>query len=51
MIDDKHAKCINDTLNTCNKNLSKLIEYDDRFHPVMAVDCAARFLLNCKKNA
>jgi len=48
MVDDKHAEHINDTLNRCDRNLSKLIEHDDRFHPVMAVDCAARFLVNCK---
>ncbi|MFZ2150464.1 MAG: twin-arginine translocation signal domain-containing protein [Candidatus Absconditicoccaceae bacterium] len=51
MRDTRHGKVINDTLNSCNKDISKLIEYDDRFHPVMAVDCAARFLMDCKRRA
>ncbi|MEI6774862.1 MAG: hypothetical protein WCL18_09135 [bacterium] len=46
--DDKHAKNIVDTLKSCNYNMPKLVEYDDRFHPVMAIDCAARFLIDCK---
>lgn len=51
MCDDKHAKLIDETIKKCNYDLSCLVEYDDRFHPVMAVDCAARFLMDCKRRA
>jgi len=51
MRDTKHGKLITDTLNTCNNDIPELINYDDRRHPIMAVDCAARFLVDCKRRA
>lgn len=51
MRDTKHGKLIKETLSHCHYNMSKLVEKDDRFHPVMAVDCAARFLVDCRRRA
>ena len=51
MCDDQHAKKIVDILHEKKWNIAELVENDDRFHPVMAVDCAARFLMNCKIRA
>ncbi|MEI7563218.1 MAG: hypothetical protein WCJ39_06230 [bacterium] len=44
--DLKHGKIIVKTLNACNYDVKKLIKYDDRFHPIMGLDCSARFLKN-----
>jgi hypothetical protein len=38
-------------LKVTNKDLAKLIQYDDRFHPILAIDVAARYLVWCKQNA
>lgn len=51
VVDTKHWKLINETLRKYKYSIPKLLEHDDRFHPVMAVDCAARFLVNCKNRA
>lgn len=50
MADRIHWKAIIETIDNCNYDMSKLVEYDDRFHPVLAVDCAARFLMNCRNS-
>jgi hypothetical protein len=49
MCDDSHAKLVVETIRENKWNIAKLVQYDDRFHPIMAVDCAARFLMDCKK--
>lgn len=49
MVDRVHWKLIDEALSSCNKDISKLVKLDDRFHPVLAVDCSARFLMNCKR--
>ncbi len=51
MRDTKHGNLIKKKLKDNKYDLSKLVEYDDRFHPVMAVDVAARFLMDCKRRA
>lgn len=51
MCDDEHAKIVVETLQANRNNLPVLVEKDDRFHPIMAVDCAARFLMDCKRKA
>lgn len=51
MKDMQHGKLIEETLKKCKYNLAKLVKYDDRFHPILAVDCAARFLVNCKNRS
>jgi hypothetical protein len=45
MRDLRHGNEIKHVLQKHNNNLKELIRYDDRFHPVMAVDVAARFLM------
>lgn len=51
MCDDTHAAEIRRTIEKEGNNIPKLLQYDDRFHPVMAVDCAARFLMDCRRRA
>ena len=51
MRDIRHWKEINKALTRENYDLKELIEYDDRFHPIMAVDVAARFLMDKKRQA
>ena len=45
MKDRKHAREIDRVKEKHSNNLRELIKYDERFHPVMAVDVAARFLM------
>ena len=46
MQDFKHGKEITSVLKKNNSETKKLITYDDRFHPIMWLDCSARFLKN-----
>lgn len=45
MRDTKHGKEINKVLDKYD-DVKKLISYDDRFHPIIGLDCSARFLKN-----
>lgn len=51
MRDTRHGKEINKVLKKENFDLRELIQHDDRFHPIMAVDVAARFLMDKKRQA
>lgn len=51
MRDKRHAHLINWIKEKHSNNLRELIRYDDRFHPIMAVDVAARFLMEHYKRA
>ncbi len=52
MIDTKHWKEIKKVLKNVGTDTKKLIKYDDRFHPILAVDVAARFLKdNCYRSS
>lgn len=48
MRDSQHAKLILEAKKS-SKSLEELIAQDDRFHPVMALDVSARFLLDIKR--
>ncbi|MEI8092376.1 MAG: hypothetical protein WCG98_09770 [bacterium] len=45
MQDFKHGALITDKLKK-TKDVKQLISFDERFHPIMSIDCAARFLRN-----
>ncbi len=49
MCDDKHAELVVKAINQHSGNLPTLLEKDDRFHPIMAVDASARFFMDGKK--
>ena len=51
MRDIRHGREINKVLKKEDYDLRELIAYDDRFHPIMAVDVAARFLMDKKRQA
>lgn len=46
MIDTKHGQEIENAKDKYNNDLKQLIKVDDRFHPIMGLDCSARFLKN-----
>lgn len=46
MRDFKHGEEIIKAKNTYSNDIKQLITVDDRFHPIMWLDCAARFLKN-----
>lgn len=49
MCDDKHAALVVAAIKNSSWDLPTLLEKDDRFHPVMAVDVAGRFFMDWKK--
>jgi hypothetical protein len=49
--DFKHWEEIKKIKKKYGNVLEDLIKFDDRFHPIMAVDCSARFLADCKKKS
>lgn len=51
MRDRKHGTLISQKLGEHNKDLKKLIHEDDRWHPILAVDVAWRFLMEWYKRA
>lgn len=51
MRDRRHGALISQKLAEHNKDLQKLIYEDDRWHPILAVDVAGRFLMEWYKRA
>jgi hypothetical protein len=48
MVDKRHGKLVNQYLKKYKSDPKELQKYDDRFHPILAIDVAARFLVNRK---
>ena len=39
-----HGAALLNTYYQNGRNVKQLIKYDDRWHPILSIDCAARFL-------
>jgi hypothetical protein len=47
--DKKHGELVNKYLKKYQYDPKKLQQHDERFHPILAIDVAARFLVATKK--